>query len=81
MEVHLDKTSSVARSKDSLVAMPIFAKKRSREVRTSSNIMMKKKNERGKCFDTTNLLERMEHTFRLEPLIRPNVDATLSADL
>lgn len=59
----------------------MFGKRKSKEIRNSEVQGVKKKNDKAKCFDLSNLIERMEQTFKLDPLVRLNVDSTAAGEL
>lgn len=59
-EVSVPEKMSLAHSKDSVLHVPVLlGKKRSKLIRDSDNFNNKKRTDRGKVFDITNIVERM----------------------
>jgi hypothetical protein len=59
----------------------MLGKKRSKLTRNSDNAALKKKAERIKTFDVTNIVERMIQTLKLQPLKNNNVPDSVIEDI
>lgn len=73
---------SLNHSKDSVLQVPVLlGKKRSKLIRDSDNFSNKKRTDRGKVFDITNIVERMEQTFKVQPLQNRNAPEGMMEDI